>query len=663
MAIAPLLQRFVDDELANSAALAERTLAATVQSLRESADAGGEHGRLLEALRQHAGPYLGAFIESLRTLVQDHLREQHGAAHPAGASFGGGVASLQLMDEARVEVDIQISRAMQQIETVAEWELRELQTFTSTLMGQSHVSADSHPLRPLLYATALWDAAGAVTADPAQRAALMRVSAPALAGLLRLAWAAASTRLESQGVEPGIYRTVVLAPSPPPVADDAAAATLAPRGLAPLLGARADSASAAAGAPAVHAPAMPDPANLDDPHQINDLVSRLFGALLSDRRLASALRPALARLQAPVAALACHDRGVLDGLGHPAWRLIDRLGDAGDGHPNADDPRLLALVAVAETLAADVAAGGADGDAARFDRALERLDVFLAEQLAQQQTQARTTIEMLVRTEQRDLLERQLAPRLAADATRAAASPVVRRFLTGPWARVLAESILRFGRDADVTERRMRVVDDLLWSVNPPDHPQSRRRLVGLLPGLLEQLRDGMAAIGLPAAQQQALLDELMRLHTAALRAPARRPDRAPSSPDEIVRALRDEMLEPLPRPPAQRDAVIDVATLETVPAELVVDSAAGSSTRWLDTLRPGSRQSLFLHGRWTRTQLLWRSARDELLLFVGERPGRTHAITRRALDRLADAGLVRPMPDSSPVQRAIDALTRQAAR
>ena len=66
------------------------------------------------------------------------------------------------MDESRVEVDIEISRAMQIIDTTAEWELRELQTFTSTLIGQQHVSAESNPLRPLVYATALWKAAGAV---------------------------------------------------------------------------------------------------------------------------------------------------------------------------------------------------------------------------------------------------------------------------------------------------------------------------------------------------------------------------------------------------------------------------------------------------------------------------------------------------------------------
>ena len=64
--------------------------------------------------------------------------------------------------------------------------------------------------RFLVYATALWDAASAIVPSQIQRAILLRTSAGVAAGLLKNAAAAASTRLESQGVQPGLYRTVVL---------------------------------------------------------------------------------------------------------------------------------------------------------------------------------------------------------------------------------------------------------------------------------------------------------------------------------------------------------------------------------------------------------------------------------------------------------------------
>ena len=213
MAIAPLFQRFVDDELALAPALVARVVAGTVQLLgpsKEAATSGGDrvhYADLVVALQRNAVPYEKTFVDSLRRQVAEDLDEHRGS--PYSEARGANVG-LELMDESRVEVDIEISRAMQLIDSTAEWELRELQTFTSTLIGQSHVSAESNPFRPLVYATALWDAACAVVDSQIQRAIVLRTSAGVAAGLLKNASAAASTRLESQGVQPGIYRTVVL---------------------------------------------------------------------------------------------------------------------------------------------------------------------------------------------------------------------------------------------------------------------------------------------------------------------------------------------------------------------------------------------------------------------------------------------------------------------
>src|SRR6478672_9787752 len=201
MAIAPLFQRFVDDELALAPALVERVVAGTIQLLGPSLAAtnpGGERAHyadIVATLQKSGALYEKTVVESLRRQVAAELAEQSGA---------------ELMDESRVEVDIEISRAMQLIDSTAEWELRELQTFTSTLVGLGHVSAESNPFRPLVYATALWEAACAVVASQLQRAILLRTSAGVAAGLLKNACAAATSRLEAQGVEPGVYRTVVL---------------------------------------------------------------------------------------------------------------------------------------------------------------------------------------------------------------------------------------------------------------------------------------------------------------------------------------------------------------------------------------------------------------------------------------------------------------------
>src|ERR1039457_4288145 len=146
MSPAPPFQRFVDDELALAPTLVARVLAGTMQLLGQSKDDAQsdrtQHSEIGKALQRDANLYEKTFVESLTKRVNAEIEGQRDAPFAEGKAE---LDDLELMDESRVEVDIEISRAMQLIDSTAEWELRELQTFTSTLTGQRHVNADSNP--------------------------------------------------------------------------------------------------------------------------------------------------------------------------------------------------------------------------------------------------------------------------------------------------------------------------------------------------------------------------------------------------------------------------------------------------------------------------------------------------------------------------------------
>jgi hypothetical protein len=221
--------------------------------------------------------------------------------------------------------------------------------------------------------------------------------------------------------------------------------------------------------------------------------------------------------------------------------------------------------------------------------------------------------------------------------------------------------MLRHGEQSEQTLSNLRSVDDLLWSLKIPDHPQSRQRLIALLPGLLQRIRTGMESIALPAAEQQTVLNELMAIHTEALR-PGARGATGALTPAEIVQRMRDEVVAESAPARSFNDSVIDLSSMETVPAEHLpsgADHVDDDSGKRIESLRIGDRQRIFLHGRWTRVQLLWRSDRSLFFLFAGESPARTHSITRRALERLSSAGLVQPLALKPLVQRAIDRMLR----
>ena len=110
-------------------------------------------------------------------------------------------------------------------------------------------------------------------------------------------------------------------------------------------------------------------------------------------------------------------------------------------------------------------------------------------------------------------------------------------------------------------------------------------------------------------------------------------------------------------------DSVIDLSSMETVPAEHLPSSGHGMEddpAKRVEAMRAGQRLRIFLLGRWNRVQLLWRSDRSLFFLFAGESARRTHSITRRALERLSSAGLVQPLETKPIVQRAVDRMMRE---
>jgi hypothetical protein len=747
-AIAPQFQRFVDDELSRSPALIDAIAVGTIEQLRQptggmlSPQEKQHYLELIDHLRQRHGLLRDGFVDTLGQLVRNDLQERNSDIHSAsGFDFGDFGGTLTLMDEGQVEADIEISRAALLIDGTAEWELRELQTFTSTLNGQQHVTPESNPFRPVFYARALWHGACAITSAPVQRGIFLRLASGVASGLLKKAWAAASSRIEAMGITPGMYRTVVLNASstggsrvPPkggvaPSASTEAALPGVPQAPATLGWAReqlnnrqprqANASHAAASndlglpdlprsgftpgpefeqallrleqllaqlpaqvagsglhselaAPRLrdHLQALTSATSERSDHQIIELMARFFDVVLSDTQVHAACRPLLVKLQSSALQVALDDPSMLADHQHAVWLFMDQLSEAYALYFHPGDPRLAALCKFADALVQEMTASSTQ-DVWLYRRALTRFSGHIQSAREAELAAAQTHVDELLLLEKRDHLQRQISQRLVDQMVPLRVSPGVRRFVTGEWARVLAHAMLRHGEQSETTIAYMKAVDDLLWSLNPPDHPQSRQRLLHLLPTLLHRLRTGMSLIALPSSEQEHIMNELMALHTDALR-PGNKSSSggvvglAPTSaatPEQIVQMLRDE---PTPTPqlgPSFADSLIELSSMDTVPAELLETHPPGEDSDFsspVDAMAVGHRARLFLRGRWSRVQLLWRSPKGSYFLFAGEAPGRTHSITQAALERLSGEKLLLPLEEQVLSQRALKAVIEE---
>lgn len=361
----PTLHDFIEDEMLRAPLLFDQVIDAVHEQWRAArapaARQGGDASRTLQA---HRGDLVSTAVRSLRQQVGKELAAPRGPAAEAAAPAPMKL-ELSLIDEDAVTSDIELSRAIERIKSMAEFELRELQAYAAALVGDLNVSRDHNPFRPEAYVRALWDGIQAVPLPRASQATLLHDVADPLARTLRQGYAAACTRLDDQGIEPAMHRTIVVTPTgrpsveaaPPPVAY-----TLhelrdsLPMPLDELLE-----------PPPGAAPAAPP---ID--HQLVELLSRLFDAIQSDRSLPASCLPLLLRLHPTALRLAVQDIGMLDDYDHPVWRFMDQLAFVVETVQAVERDRCLGFARqLVEHLVADGAA-----DRARFEWALGRLQAF-----------------------------------------------------------------------------------------------------------------------------------------------------------------------------------------------------------------------------------------------------------------------------------------------
>ena len=413
--VPPRLQQFVDDEMLRAPLLFDQVVDGGQDRLRKNLPTLGplqraiaaEVLRTLPAQRQWLAEH---FVRSLHEQVQEDLAWHQ----PRRSAAPSKPLALALVDEDTVALDVELSHAIELIKSSCEHELRDLQTFTSALVGDMDVSRDHNPFRAETYARALGTAVQALPLSTGHQVALMRQAGPALAPLLRKAYAGASSRLEAQGVQPAAYRTVILpsgvrsagrfgettfspdlhrmrdsmpapfdavparpssallappAPRSPRTQPSGHAATTtersAPRAAPRLATAALERWSDVAGSAASHAD-----------RQAVELVSRLFEAMLADERVPVDARPVIARLHSPALRMTLRDASLLDQDKHPLWRFINRLVFEAQMTPDAHDPDRIQLLRLVQA-AADQLAAEPEQDARLYRWAYDRLEAFL----------------------------------------------------------------------------------------------------------------------------------------------------------------------------------------------------------------------------------------------------------------------------------------------
>src|SRR5690606_31391339 len=221
-----------------------------------------------------------------------------------------------------------------------------------------------------------------------------------------------------------------------------------------------------------------------------NLVSMLFEFILDDRTLPDSLKALIGRLQIPLLKVAVLDKTFFSRGSHPARRLLNEIASAAMGWVDQDETQRDSLYQKIEQIVARLLNDFVD-DPTIFSELLadflaftggERRRSELLEHRTRDAEEGRAKAEVARQEVEQALNQRLLGKTLPE---------VVVRLLQEAWSKALLLTCLKYGTHSEQWQAALATMDDLIWSVEPHDDPQSRERLLELVPSLLKNLRDG----------------------------------------------------------------------------------------------------------------------------------------------------------------------------
>lgn len=260
-----------------------------------------------------------------------------------------------------------------------------------------------------------------------------------------------------------------------------------------------------------------------------DVVGAMFDYVVDDRRLPEPAKPLIWRLQQPSVALALLDPAYLGDDPRSLRRLVENIGAIANAF--ADDlardselhrrletvVRSVEVVAEALQTRSTVIARQAEHEYERAARNVTQLvDRVVQERVTLEATPGKQNRrdyqrrpdrdrEQEVTSRLRDLLGERLQSRSVPES--------VREFLLNVWLRHLRTAFLRDGEDSAEFNVAMKVVDDLIWSLDSLKERQSRRQLAQKIPPLISLLTQGLRAMGARDEEFKPFFDELFLIH------------------------------------------------------------------------------------------------------------------------------------------------------
>lgn len=674
------------------------------------------------ALHTSSKAVKATFVKELRRLVYEGGGKDQTTAEVLRFE------DLQLFADEQLDQSIEIARAQQEVATAVDDTLPALDALVSTMLGWRTIQPGLNPLRPDVFVRALQFTLQEHVPEGPVRESLITPAAGLLGVNLRRLYRELTDWLRSTGIEPAVPLggriDRATGAGGKPVTDTAAKTLLTldrlrklltgdfdqprkaeflhtvPASMAMLqdlkktdeLVKRLEQRPKAAAAPAQPVDMLAEaekpaaPAARIGAQLGEEVVQMMFEHLLDDRRLLPALKRQLKTMEPAVHRLAKEDSRFFSDRTHPARQVLDRITQRSLAFTTEQDPGWQRFIASVESASRWL--GSKVVDAETFKELLQILQDQWKEQDQGSKQKREEAAKALLHAEQRNLLAQKLGAEFLELLNDLDVADFVRDFLRNAWAQVVADAQLSCEDGSSDPFGYRALVDDLIWSVQKTSAQRGRaRRLVQMIPSLLQRMREGLTRIGYPPELTQRFFDHLITLHKAAVQ--EGRDPAAQKAADEVWEEesrFTDSQVEMwLDGVEVQESGYVDfpgvdtgfehVASAEAAQQEAQArehdalraddEDAPGEITTAAarpEDLRVGTWVEILVKGDWARAQLTWCSPHATLFMFTAV-GGMAHSMSRRTLDRLRASGNLRVVADRPVVDEALDQVAQAALK
>ncbi len=232
----------------------------------------------------------------------------------------------------------------------------------------------------------------------------------------------------------------------------------------------------------------------DTDREVIDLVAMLFDFILDDRNLAEPMKVLVSRLQIPMVRLGLLDRALFSKRSHPARKLLNEIASAALGWNDVKEPEKDPLYCKIQDIT-EIINDEFDEDTALFEGLLEEFIGFidinnrksqLIEKRTKEEEEGKEKVDE-ARSMVQKIINGYLIKRELPDVTIA--------LLRDYWSKVLFLDYVKNGPDSESWNTAVEMVKKLIWSAEPKSDNKKCILMYQTLPGLYQELCEGLSSI------------------------------------------------------------------------------------------------------------------------------------------------------------------------